>query len=81
MSAVQSINPHAEVVRRAHALSINVNAAIGMQEVLKTNLGEQTQLKRGISCLWLAYSKLPRRKPSPVGLDRDSPSPRHEGHW
>lgn len=40
MAGVQAINPHAEVTRRAHALSINVSAAVGMQEVLKTNLGE-----------------------------------------
>ena len=37
--AVNLINPHAESVRRAQALLINVNAAKGLQEVLKTNLG------------------------------------------
>ena len=39
MSSVNLINPHAESVRRAQALLINVNAAKGLQEVLKTNLG------------------------------------------
>jgi chaperonin GroEL (HSP60 family) len=39
MSAINLINPHAESVRRAQALLINVNAAKGLQEVLKTNLG------------------------------------------
>lgn len=39
MSAVNTINPNAEVVRASHALSINVNAARGLQEVLKSNLG------------------------------------------
>ena len=40
MSAVNQVNPHAESIRRAQALLINVNAAKGLQEVLKTNLGE-----------------------------------------
>lgn len=39
MSAVQQINPHAESIRRAQALLINVGAAKGLQEVLKSNLG------------------------------------------
>jgi hypothetical protein len=45
MSAVNLVNPHAESIRRAQALLINVNAAKGLQEVLKTNLGPRGTLK------------------------------------
>lgn len=39
MSAVQLINPNAEVMRKADALAINVSAAKGLQDVLRSNLG------------------------------------------
>ena len=39
MSAVQMLNPRAMLMRRKQALQVNVNAARGLQEVLKTNLG------------------------------------------
>jgi len=39
MSALSLVNPNAESIRRAQALLINVNAAKGLQEVMKTNLG------------------------------------------
>lgn len=45
MSAVQLVNPHAESIRRAQALMINVNAGKGLQEVLKSNLGPRGTLK------------------------------------
>lgn len=45
MAAVNIVNPHAESIKRAHALLINVNAAKGLQEVLKTNLGPRGTLK------------------------------------
>jgi T-complex protein 1 subunit zeta len=38
-------NPKAEVARRGQALSLNVNAALGLQEVLKTNLGPKGTIK------------------------------------
>lgn len=44
-SAVQAINPNADVVRRGQALLININAAIGLQAVVKTNLGPKGTLK------------------------------------
>jgi len=40
-SSLHLVNPKAEVMKRAQALMINVNAAKGMSDVLKTNLGEQ----------------------------------------
>jgi T-complex protein 1 subunit zeta len=45
MSAVQTINPNAERTGSAHALQINVAAAQGLQEVLKSNLGPRGTLK------------------------------------
>lgn len=44
-SAVQQANPAADVVRRGQALLININAAIGLQAVVKTNLGPKGTLK------------------------------------
>lgn len=44
-SAVQQVNPNADVVRRGQALQININAAIGLQSVVKTNLGPKGTLK------------------------------------
>ena len=33
------LNPKAEVARAAQALAVNISAAKGIQDVLKTNLG------------------------------------------
>ncbi|KAJ3261417.1 T-complex protein 1 subunit zeta [Boothiomyces macroporosus] len=38
-------NPKAEVARRGQALQHNINAALGLQEVLKTNLGPKGTIK------------------------------------
>jgi T-complex protein 1 subunit zeta len=45
MSSVQTINPNAEVMRSGAALLVNVNAAKGLQDVLRTNLGPKGTLK------------------------------------
>lgn len=45
MSAIQSLNPKAEVARAAQALAINTSAARGLQDVLKTNLGPKGTMK------------------------------------
>lgn len=37
------VNPNAEVVSKTQALMVNVAAARGLQNVLKTNLGEQAR--------------------------------------
>ncbi|CAG8537550.1 3149_t:CDS:10 [Acaulospora morrowiae] len=44
-AAVQLINPNSEVARRGQALQINITAAIGLQDVLKTNLGPKGTIK------------------------------------
>lgn len=45
MSAISVVNPKAEVARAAQALQINISAAKGLQEVLKTNLGPKGTMK------------------------------------
>lgn len=45
MSSIQILNPNADVVRRAQALQITINAAQGLQNVIKTNLGPKGTLK------------------------------------
>jgi len=45
MSAVKALNPKAEVTRAAQALQLNINAARGLQEVMKTNLGPKGTMK------------------------------------
>ena len=38
-------NPKAEVARRGQALNLNINAALGLQDVLKSNLGPKGTIK------------------------------------
>lgn len=42
-------NPNAEVARRGQALSININAALGLLDVVKTNLGPKGTIKMLVS--------------------------------
>ncbi|KAI9139049.1 chaperonin Cpn60/TCP-1 family [Paraphysoderma sedebokerense] len=44
-SAVQMMNPNSEVARRGQALQLNINAALGLQDVLKSNLGPRGTIK------------------------------------
>jgi len=54
MSAVKALNPKAEVTRAAQALQLNINAARGLQEVMKTNLGPKGTMKMYVAnvCTW-----------------------------
>lgn len=45
MSSVQFINPKAEVLKKIQALAMNINAAMGLQDIMKTNLGPKGTLK------------------------------------
>lgn len=45
MSAVQLLNPKAESLRRSAALSVNISAAEGLQNVLASNLGPKGTIK------------------------------------
>jgi T-complex protein 1 subunit zeta len=45
MTSLQLVNAKADIVRKAAALGVNINAAKGLQEVLKTNLGPKGTIK------------------------------------
>lgn len=45
MSAISLLNPKAEVARAAQALAVNIMAAKGIQEVMRTNLGPKGTMK------------------------------------
>lgn len=45
MSSVQFVNSKAEVLRKYQALAMNINAAAGLMEIMKTNLGPKGTLK------------------------------------
>ncbi|CAN6598217.1 T-complex protein 1 subunit zeta [Trichomonascus vanleenenianus] len=45
MSSVQFLNPKAESLRRQQALSVNISAAQGLQNVLASNLGPKGTIK------------------------------------
>lgn len=49
MAAISMLNPKAEVARAAQALAVNISAAKGIQDVLKTNLGPKGTLKMLVS--------------------------------
>ncbi|XP_076340235.1 chaperonin containing TCP1 subunit 6 [Tachypleus tridentatus] len=49
MAAVSYVNPKAEIARHAQALSVNISAARGLQDVLKTNLGPKGTMKMLVS--------------------------------
>ncbi|XP_046841571.1 T-complex protein 1 subunit zeta-like [Xenia sp. Carnegie-2017] len=49
MAAIQTLNPKAEFARAAAALQVNTSAAVGLQNVLKTNLGPKGTMKMLVS--------------------------------
>uniref|UniRef100_A0A8C6BAC7 Chaperonin containing TCP1 subunit 6A n=1 Tax=Monodon monoceros TaxID=40151 RepID=A0A8C6BAC7_MONMO len=49
MAAVKSLNPKAEVARAQAALAVNISAARGLQDVLRTNLGPKGTMKMLVS--------------------------------
>lgn len=49
MSTLKTLNPNAEVVRRNHALGTILNSAVGLQSLVKTNLGPKGTLKLLVS--------------------------------
>ncbi|KAI9297126.1 T-complex protein 1 zeta subunit [Neoconidiobolus thromboides FSU 785] len=44
-SAIQRINPNSEVARQGQALALNISAAMGLKEVLESNLGPKGTIK------------------------------------
>lgn len=58
MSSVQFINPKADYLRSGQALTMNINGASGLKEVLISNLGPQGTNKvnifyKNFRCLYL----------------------------
>ncbi|CAK8686120.1 T-complex protein 1 subunit zeta-like [Clavelina lepadiformis] len=49
MAAIKSLNPKAEVARSTQALAINISAARGLQDILRTNLGPKGTMKMLVS--------------------------------
>ncbi|EGD82465.1 chaperonin [Salpingoeca rosetta] len=49
MSAIETLNPKAEVARAAFALQLNTSAARGLQDVLSSNLGPKGTMKMLVS--------------------------------
>ncbi|KAF6715789.1 T-complex protein 1 subunit zeta [Oryzias melastigma] len=49
MAAVKSLNPKAEVARAQAALAVNISAARGLQDVLRSNLGPKGTMKMLVS--------------------------------
>lgn len=45
MSSVKTLNPKAEVMGKSAALFMNINAAKGLHEVMKTNFGPKGTIK------------------------------------
>ncbi|XP_022914377.1 T-complex protein 1 subunit zeta [Onthophagus taurus] len=49
MAAISLLNPKAEVARAAAALAVNISAAKGIQDVMKSNLGPKGTMKMLVS--------------------------------
>lgn len=49
MSAISVLNPKAEVARASYSLAINISAAKGLQDILKSNLGPKGTMKMLVS--------------------------------
>lgn len=49
MAAISYLNPKAEFARAAQALALNISAAKGIQDVMKTNLGPRGTMKMLVS--------------------------------
>ncbi|KCV71326.1 T-complex protein 1 subunit zeta [Fonticula alba] len=48
-NAISALNPKAEFARRGQALQLNINAASGLQDVLRSNLGPRGTIKMLVS--------------------------------
>uniref|UniRef100_A0A2K6G6R3 Uncharacterized protein n=1 Tax=Propithecus coquereli TaxID=379532 RepID=A0A2K6G6R3_PROCO len=49
MAAVKTLNPKAEVARAQAVLAVNISRALGLQDVLRTNLGPKGTMKMLVS--------------------------------
>ena len=74
MSNVQYLNPKAEVLKKIQALAMNINAAMGLQDVMKSNLGPKGTLKMYPHPLPQARR---RRRTNQTHQGRQRPPPRN----
>ena len=49
MAAIKNLNPKAEIAKSHQALAINIGAARGLRDVMKTNLGPKGTMKMLVS--------------------------------
>jgi len=62
MAAISLLNPKAEFARAAQALAVNISAAKGIQDVMKTNLGPKGTMKMYVSTHSRVVMILPFRR-------------------
>lgn len=53
MAAISLLNPKAELARASQALAVNISAAKGIQDVMRTNLGPKGTMK--MYCFFCYY--------------------------
>jgi hypothetical protein len=58
-SSLKSINPNAEIMNKQAALFMNINAAKGLQDVMKSNLGPKGTIKMLVGGAGGAFSRHP----------------------
>ena len=80
MSSLKLLNQDAEHAKRFVALAMNINAAKGLQEVLKTNLGPKVS-----NCVQSVRVRGGRCQGTPTkgaaGLPPLRPDAEHVAHW
>ena len=54
--SIRLLNPNAEVLNKSAALHMNINAAKGLQDVLKSNLGPKGTIKMYLSRCFVFFS-------------------------
>ena len=52
MGSISLLNPKAEVARAAQALAVNISAAKGIQDVMRTNLGPKGTMKMWVKLIF-----------------------------
>ncbi len=61
MAAISVLNPKAEIARASHSLAINMSAARGLQEILKSNLGPKGTMKMWVKSEMKSATKQKQR--------------------
>lgn len=78
MASISLLNPKAEFARAAQALAVNISAAKGIQDVMKTNLGPKGTMKMLVSGAGDTIVRLQEEgllNEEPIGLDLSTGEP------